>query len=101
MSSNTTDWDALSLPGVMDVAESAARKMSERYGLTFEYDDARQEALILLSGKAEMVRELVASEEQGLLHFRLCQWLTHLVETEAGHRSKHLSRERLLEGQPE
>jgi hypothetical protein len=85
------DWDVLLIPGVTEIAENAAYKMSERYGLTFEFDDAFQEAAILLAAKHEMTRELMASGEPGLLHFRLCQDLTDLVKTEAKHRNDHES----------
>jgi hypothetical protein len=94
------DWAVLEIPGVKDVAERAARKLSDQYGLTLEYDDALQEAMVLLAGRPDEVREL-AGDNPGLLHFRLCQRLTHLVETEAKHRGAHVSRERLIERVPE
>lgn len=91
------NWDVLLIPGVIEIAESAAYKMADQYGLTFEYDDAFQEATILLATKHEMVRELMDKGEPGLLHFRLVQDLTDLVKTEAKHRSNLVSSERLLE----
>jgi hypothetical protein len=93
----TLDWDVLLIPGVIEIAEVAAHKMSEQYGLTFEYDDAFQEATIVLATKHEMTRKLMENGEPGLLHFRLLQDLTDQVKTVAKHRSNHVSRERLIE----
>jgi hypothetical protein len=95
------DWSVLDMPGVIEIAEQAARKISEQYELTFEYDDAYQEALLILASKADMVREQVVGGHLGQLQFRLCQDLTDKVKTEAKHRTKHVSRERLIEDHKE
>lgn len=90
------DWGILEVPGVTEVAEAAARKVSEMYGLTFEYDDAFQEAVILLAGRADRVREQMETDNSGLVHHELYRDLMDLIETEAKHRSGHVSYERAL-----
>lgn len=95
------DWSILNLPGVQEVAENAARKISDQYELTLEYDDAFQEAVIILASRPEEVAAYVVGGHLGQLHHWLHQRLAHLVETEAKHRAKHVSRERLIESNPE
>jgi hypothetical protein len=91
------DWSVLEIEGVLGVVETAALKVTERYGLTLEYDDAYQEGVILLAGRADRVRRQMENGDSGLVHHELYRDLTDLIETEAKHRSKHLSRERLIE----
>lgn len=95
----TVNWEVLEVEGIKDVAASAARRVSEQFKGTIEYDDAHQEALILLATDSK-VEEYIDSEDLGLgaLQNRLYQKLVHQVETEAKHRAGHVSRERLLEG---
>ncbi len=93
------DWSVLEIDGVTDVASSASRRVAEQYHHTIERDDAYQEALILLARGANEVRAYVAADAMGLLHHWLYCDLVNIVETEAKHRSKHISYERAREGE--
>lgn len=74
-----------------DVVGRAARKVSDQYEDTVEYDDAFQEACIALASKGVATRKLVESGDLGLVAFRLAQDLADRVKTEAGHRSRQVS----------
>ncbi|MFF3249764.1 hypothetical protein ACFYWP_01870 [Actinacidiphila glaucinigra] len=75
----------------MKVAQRAAYRLSEDYSdtRTIEFDDAYQEALIILASRPGMVRECLASADlgYGVLYTRLHQHLVKVVRTDAKHRS--------------
>lgn len=95
--SKTLDWSVLALPEVDDIAQQAAIKVATGYAHAIEYDDAYQEALILLAGRADRVRAQVDVGHLGLVQHELDCDLVNQVETEARHRSTHMSLERLRE----
>ena len=78
MSEIEADWGVLELEGVMSVAESATRKVSDRWSAV-EYEDLLQEAYVLLASKSFEVRELLANGT-GMLHHWLWCDLTNLAE---------------------
>ncbi|MCC2278862.1 hypothetical protein LKL35_26040 [Streptomyces sp. ET3-23] len=92
----SADWSVLT-PDVMALAGRAARRIADGYEerLTMEYDDAFQEALLILATKASMVRECLDDPELGLgvLYHRLVLDLTDLIKTQARHRARHTSYE--------
>lgn len=94
-----TDWSFLQDPEAVKVAERAARKIALQYEDTgtIEYDDAYQEALLLLSARKGL-QDCLRSEGlgYGALYTRLCQDLVKLVRTEAKHRSRVVSYEKNL-----
>lgn len=94
--STTTDWTVLEIDGVRDLATTAARKLSQQYASTIEFEDAEQEALLILASSTE-TRTMLASGA-GLLHRWLYQRLQDLVKVQANHRSKHISYEEAREG---
>lgn len=98
MSANS-DWTVLDVPGILDIAGKAARKVSQQYEHTLEFEDAQQEAYIVLASNGDVVREYLAAEQFGLLHNWLYQRLVDNVKTEAGHRATQVSYERAREGQ--
>ncbi|MEW1694459.1 hypothetical protein [Streptomyces sp. NPDC091278] len=93
----TADWGVLSRPGVLALAGRAARRIADGYedSLTIEYEDARQEAVIILATKPDMVRECLDDPALGLgvLYHRLVLDLMDRVKTEARHRVRHTSYE--------
>ncbi|MGW8743578.1 hypothetical protein [Streptomyces sp. NPDC055794] len=99
--SPTADWRVLDLPEVVALAGRAARRIADGYEdtLTMEYDDARQEALIILATKPGMVNECLADPNLGLgvLYHRLYLDLTDRVKTEAKRRIRHTSYEAACE----
>ncbi|NWF28275.1 hypothetical protein HW130_18705 [Streptomyces sp. PKU-EA00015] len=96
-SSPAADWRVLDLPEVVALAGRAARRIADGYEdtLTMEYDDARQEALIILATKPAMVNECLSDPDLGLgvLYHRLVLDLIDRVKTEAKHRIRHTSYE--------
>lgn len=98
--SEAADWSVLT-PDVMTLAGRAARRMADGYEerLTMEYDDAFQEAALILATKPEMVRECLAHQELGLgvLYHRLLLDLTDQIKTQARHRARHVSYEAACE----
>lgn len=97
----TADWTVLDIGGVLQVARTAAAKIAKLHPGTIEFDDAYQEALILLAQMPSRVREC-ASETRGATLGTLCNELHRdLLDTikyEARHRAKHLSYEQLRQG---
>lgn len=91
----THDWAILDMPNVQDVAEQAARRLARQYDSAIEYEDALQEAYLLLATKPSLIQ---VADEPGLLFYRLLMDLTDLVRPEARHRTMHTSWERLVEG---
>ncbi|MFI0984996.1 hypothetical protein [Streptomyces exfoliatus] len=95
------DWRVLTLPGVTPLAGRAARRIADGYAdtLTMEYEDARQEALIILATKPAMVNECLADPALGLgvLYHRLVLDLVDRVKTEARRRIRHTSYEAALD----
>ncbi len=91
------DWRVLDLPEVVALAGRAARRIADGYEdtLTMEYEDARQEALIILATKPAMVNECLADPNLGLgvLYHRLVLDLVDRVKTEARRRIRHTSYE--------
>jgi DNA-directed RNA polymerase specialized sigma24 family protein len=85
----TADWTVLQDPHVENVAQAVARGIARDYGLTLEYEDAYQEALLILALRAPQVRQLVAAGP-GLLHRWLRQRLRDHWLTEAKHRARHV-----------
>ena len=98
--SESADWSVLT-PEVLTLAGRAARRIADGYEdrLTMEYEDAFQEAVLLLATKAAMVRECLADPELGLgvLYHRLVLDLTDLIKTQARHRTRHTSYEAACE----
>ncbi|MEV0437813.1 hypothetical protein AB0I84_00645 [Streptomyces spectabilis] len=92
----SADWSVITRE-TEGIAGRAARRVADGYGtrLTMEYDDAFQEALLLLATKADMVRGCLADPElgPGVLHHRLVLDLTDQVKTQARHRARHVSYE--------
>ncbi|AUG87231.1 hypothetical protein KGG77_gp37 [Streptomyces phage Omar] len=76
----------------MKVAERAAYRLAEDYydTRTIEFDDARQEALLILATRPQMVRECLGDEAlgYGVLYTRLHQHLVKVVRTDAGRRKR-------------
>ncbi|RPF45771.1 hypothetical protein EDD96_2335 [Streptomyces sp. Ag109_G2-6] len=95
--SPAVDWRVLDLPEVVALAGRAARRIADGYEdtLTMEYEDARQEALIILATKPQMVNECLADPALGLgvLYHRLVLDLVDRVKTEARRRIRHTSYE--------
>ncbi|MFF1734258.1 hypothetical protein [Streptomyces sp. NPDC058247] len=95
--SPATDWRVLDLPEVVALAGRAARRVADGYEdtPTMEYEDARQEALIILAMKPAMVNECLAEPSLGLgvLYHRLVLDLVDRVKTEAKYRIRHTSYE--------
>ncbi|MEV5136220.1 hypothetical protein AB0K71_15880 [Streptomyces syringium] len=89
----TADWTILADPQVESVCRAVARGFSRDYGLTLEYEDALQEAVIIVAERAPYVRQLVTDSGAGLLHRWLSQRLRDRWLTEAKHRSAHMSYE--------
>jgi len=102
VTTQAADWSVLDRPGVLALAGRAARRIADGYEdtLTMEYDDARQEALILLATKPAMVSECLSNPALGLgvLYHRLVLDLVDQVKTEAGRRIRHTSYEAALGG---
>jgi hypothetical protein len=93
------DWTILGLPGVMEVAEKAARKVAFDYSVAIEEDDALQEALIMLATR-QSLRDCLHNEALGLgaLHHALYSDLVDKVKREAEKRCGHVSYEASREG---
>ncbi|SNS51055.1 hypothetical protein [Actinacidiphila glaucinigra] len=94
---DSPDWRVLDLPEVVALAGRAARRIADGYEdtLTMEYEDARQEALIILATKPGMVNECLADPSLGLgvLYHRLVLDLMDRVKTLAKYRCRHISYE--------
>ncbi len=92
-----TDWTILGDEGVAEAVDSAARRISGQYADTTDYDDAAQEAYIVLATRAVEARAIIAkSEGPGLLARWLYQRLADKVKTESKHRKKHESYDEML-----
>lgn len=89
------DWSVLTTPGVNDVADAAARKVSRRYTGVVEYDDVRQDAALQLATNPETVREYLGRDQLGLLHHWLWCRLTDQHKYHAPHRTGEISFEQL------
>lgn len=95
-SAKLTDWAFATEPEVVEVIEAAAATISRDFAGTIEYDDAVQEASIIVATKGDQAREALA-KGPGVLHRMLWQDLADLVKTEAGHRAGHTSYEVLVD----
>ncbi|MGW5130913.1 hypothetical protein [Streptomyces sp. NPDC004135] len=80
------DWSVVT-EEVDAIAQRAARKAGDRFGLTLEFEDAYQEALILLATRPSRARAAY-EKGPGALHRWLSQRLRDEHLTEAKHRSK-------------
>lgn len=80
------DWSIVT-DEVDAIAQRAARKAGEQYGMTLEYEDAYQEALILLATRPSRARSAY-DKGPGALYRWLCHRLRDEHLTEAKHRSK-------------
>ncbi|WP_329022470.1 MULTISPECIES: hypothetical protein [Streptomyces] len=93
---DVADWTVLT-PEVTALAGRAARRIADGYEdtLTMEYEDARQEALIILATKPHMVSQCLTEPSLGLgvLYHRLVLDLVDRVKTEATRRIWHTSYE--------
>ncbi|MEU5403685.1 hypothetical protein ABZ348_30840 [Streptomyces sp. NPDC005963] len=81
-----TDWSVVT-EETAEIAQRAARKAAEQFGAALEYEDAHQEALLLLAtrpGAARTALEMGA----GVLYRWLAQRLRDAHLTEAKRRSK-------------
>ncbi|MFJ9158660.1 hypothetical protein ACIRPS_17875 [Streptomyces griseoviridis] len=87
------DWSVLAEPHVESVAQAVARAFARDYGLTLEYDDAFQEAVIVAAERSGDVRRILAEAGAGMLHRWLSQRLRDRWLTDAKHRSGHVSYE--------
>ncbi|MGI5530126.1 hypothetical protein ACQEVX_22885 [Streptomyces syringium] len=87
------DWSVLQDPRVESVAQAIARAFARDYGLTLEYEDAYQEAIMTAAERAPEVRRILAEAGPGLLHRWLSQRLRDRWLTEARRRAGHLSYE--------
>ncbi|MFE2104282.1 hypothetical protein ACFXAF_00150 [Kitasatospora sp. NPDC059463] len=87
------DWSVLSEPQVDSVTQAVARSVSRDYGLTLEYDDALQEAYLVMAERAPQARQVLSDGGPGLLHRWLAQRLRDRWLTEARRRSSHTSYE--------
>jgi len=90
---SAVDWSVLTEPHVESVAQAVTRSVSRDYGLTLEFDDARQEALLVMAERASQVRRILADAGPGLLHRWLSQRLRDRWLTEARRRVGHTSYE--------
>lgn len=92
------DWALLEVDGVMEVCENAANKLARNYGSTMEFDDALQEAYLLVAlGKVVLPDSEEFGSPLGVLHHRLYMRLVDLVKVEAGKRKTHVSYEAQLD----
>ncbi|MEU1309133.1 hypothetical protein ABZ419_09585 [Streptomyces cinnamoneus] len=89
----TADWSVLQDPRVESVAQAVARGFAREYGLTLEYEDAYQEAVMVSAERASEVRRILVDAGPGLLHRWLSQRLRDRWLTEARRRTQHLSYE--------
>lgn len=84
-------WDLILDSKVMSVAACEARRIAAQYEdtATIEYEDALQEAIIILVTHPRMVSECLEDESlgYGVLATRLHQRLVKTVRTEAKKRS--------------
>lgn len=80
------DWSILDDEEVLGIAQRAARKASEEYGLTLEYEDAYQEAQLLLATRPNKARAAL-NVGPGALFRWLGQRLRDDHLTEVKHRS--------------
>ncbi|MGW0861327.1 hypothetical protein [Streptomyces sp. NPDC002611] len=80
------DWSVVT-EEVDAIAQRAARKAGEQYGLTLEFEDAYQEALILLATRPSRARAAY-EKGPGALYRWLSQRLRDEHLTEAKRRSK-------------
>lgn len=87
------DWSVLAEPHVESVAQAVARAFARDYGLTLEYEDAYQEAVMVAAERASEVRRILAEAGAGLLHRWMSQRLRDRWLTDAKHRSGHVSYE--------
>ncbi|MFF4646754.1 hypothetical protein [Streptomyces sp. NPDC001389] len=87
------DWSVLAEPLLDSVAKAVARGFARDYGLTLEYDDALQEAVLVCAERSADVRRILSESGPGLLHRWLSQRLRNRWLTEARHRSTHTSYE--------
>jgi hypothetical protein len=96
-----TDWSFMQDDETLKVAGRAAYRLSQDYADTgtIEYDDAYQEAVIILATRPGMVRECLSDPSlgYGVLYTRLHQALVKVVRTDAKHRTKHTSYEGALD----
>jgi hypothetical protein len=97
----SVDWSVLDDAETVKVAERAAYRLAQDYADTgtIEYDDAYQEALIILASRPRMVRAVLADPAlgYGVLYTRLHQALVKVVRTDAKHRTRHTSYEAALD----
>jgi hypothetical protein len=80
------DWSIVT-EEVDGIAQRVARRVGEQYGLTLEFEDAYQEALILLATRPSGARAAFV-KGPGALYRWLSQRLRDEHLTEAKHRSK-------------
>jgi hypothetical protein len=95
------DWSVLDDPEVVKVAERAAYRLGQEYADTgtIEYDDAFQEAVLILATKPHLVRDCLSDQTlgYGVLHKRLHQHLVKVVRGDAKRRTRQTSFEANLE----
>jgi hypothetical protein len=87
-----TDWD-FALEN-QDIAHTAALSVAQQYGNTIEYDDAFQEALLVLATSAQAAADALR-KGAGVLHRMLYQDVTDKIRAEAKHRAGQISHEAL------
>ncbi|WP_432482540.1 hypothetical protein [Kineococcus esterisolvens] len=99
---SSVDWSVLEIPGVMEVAESAARRASVEYELMYEFEDAQQEAYLILAAMPDRVRQCVGGEGRltlGTLAHEVYRDLIDKVKRPAAHKAQVISIQRLAEAE--
>jgi hypothetical protein len=82
---------------VMDVIRQAVRKIHRNYSRYIEKDDLMQEAHIFVSTRADL-QGAIATEEWGLLQYRLERDLIDMLDTVVRRANKNTSYEAREEG---
>jgi hypothetical protein len=91
------DWSVLEIEGVPEVAERAARRLTNEWAPTFEYEDVLQEAYLLLAAKPRQVHNALAEGGLGVLHHRLWADLTDYARAENRRTKLNVSYDALVE----
>lgn len=92
-------WDVLDVPGVTDVIEQAARNVNRARPYATEYDDLKQEALVLVATRSDLIAVIEPEFKPGYLFHGLRHDLLDLSDREARHRSNTIPFERLVEAE--
>ena len=91
MTATVVDWEVLEIPGVTKVIDIVAHKAADKFRVA-EFDDARQEAMLLVAGNPAL-REPAFQGDMGLLSYRLWQQVIKVYRTEANRADRCVSYE--------